>query len=123
MLEFHERRKLKRLLYSKVTLVVLLVVAALLLHSVWNVYQKEHGTRIIKAKRLEELNSLRGREAALQAEIDRLNTSRGVEEEIRKKFEVVREGESVIVIIDAPVVERERVVEKKSFIGKLLDIF
>jgi|TARA_Y100000310_G_scaffold7875_1_gene8552 cell division protein FtsB len=104
-------------------LVVLFIVAALLLHGVWNMYQKESGTRVIKAKRLEELQDLQGREAALQAEIDRLNTSRGVEEEIRKKFEVTREGEGIIVIVDTPEVEKADVVQEKNFISKLFDIF
>ena len=37
----------------------------------------------------------------LEEEIERLSTERGVEEEIRSKFDVARAGEQVLVIVDA----------------------
>lgn len=48
------------------------------------------------------VESLKGREAELVFEIDRLETARGVEEEIRKKYSVVKPGEEMVVVVDAP---------------------
>jgi len=124
MLDFYEKRKLKQLLYSKVTLVVLLLVAVALIASVWGVYQKERETRIKRAGRAEELKELEGRAASLESEIDRLSTKRGIEEEIRGKFEVAKEGEEVIVIVDAPEDKSEQTQKKReSLWSKFLSWF
>ncbi len=40
------------------------------------------------------------RKNELEANLDRLQTEAGVEEELRNKFQVKREGEDYIVIID-----------------------
>ncbi len=102
MLEFHERRKLKQLLYSKVTLLVLGIVVVFLIVSVFEVYGKERQARMRRAEQERVLADLREREEALKTELDRLGSARGIEEEIRSKFEVGREGEGLIVIVDAP---------------------
>ncbi|MFC1733185.1 septum formation initiator family protein [candidate division KSB1 bacterium] len=103
MFDFYERRKIKQWLYSWPFLVVLVVVSVFLTHGVWGVYQQEHITRINKNQRLTHLEELEIREKALQKEINRLSTERGIEEEIRQKFEVAKEGERVIVIVEPPV--------------------
>ena len=102
MLEFHERRKLKQLLYSKVTLLVLGIVVVFLIVSVFEVYGKERQARMRRAEQERVLADLREREEALKTELDRLGSARGIEEEIRSKFVGGREGEGLIVIVDAP---------------------
>ena len=102
MFDFYERRRIKRWLYSWPFLIVLIVASGSLLNGVWGVYQQERQTRINRNQRLTHLEELKIREGALKEEIDRLNTGRGIEEEIRQKFEVAKEGERVIVIVDPP---------------------
>jgi hypothetical protein len=46
------------------------------------------------------LEKLKEREKKLSIELDKLNTARGVEEELRKKFGIVKDKEGVVVIID-----------------------
>ena len=46
--------------------------------------------------------ALAEREAVLRDEIGRLETSAGVEEEIKSKFNVAKEGERVAIIVDRP---------------------
>ncbi len=84
------------------SLIILIILTFFLARGVWGVYVQERDTRITKNQRVAHLEELEGRESALQEELDRLDTERGVEEEIRRKFEVAREGEKVIVIVDAP---------------------
>lgn len=102
MFDFYEKRKIRQWLYSWPTVVLLVMVVGVLGHGVWGVYQQARQTRINKDRQSTHLRELEGRESALQEEIDRLNTERGVEAEIRQKYEVAREGEQVIVIVDTP---------------------
>lgn len=124
MLGFHEKRKIRNILYSKPILVILGFIVLFFLSTVWGAFKKERDTQRIKEQRIEVLESLEEREDILSQEIDRLNTERGVEEEIRAKFEVAHEGEGVIVIVN-PKNDEEIVVspEKKSFWKKIVDIF
>ena len=100
MLEFQEKRKVKRFMYSRITLVILLVIILLLLKSVWNVYEKESLTRDNLDKTASDLQGLKDREQMLSTEIDRLKTTSGTEAEIREKYGLVKPGEEVIVIVD-----------------------
>lgn len=102
MFDFHEKRKLRSLLYSIPSLVLLGIIVLLLLYSVWGVFQKERETQTKKEIRSEVLEGLLGRETELQTEIDRFNTKRGIEEEIISRFDVARPGEQVLILVDVP---------------------
>ena len=56
----------------------------------------------------DEAAKLREREAALGAEVQYLSDDRGVEAELRRQFDVARDGEQVVVIVEP---EPEAVVE------------
>lgn len=101
MFDFHEKRKIRNVLYSKLVLVLLVLVVGLLLYSVFGVFQKERETVVNKTERTKVLSELKERERLLDEEINRLSTERGVEGEIRSKFDVAREGERVVIIIDS----------------------
>ncbi len=72
----------------------------------WNVFQKEREARKNLSDERMALGELEFRRDTLTAQLARLETDRGLEEEIRKRFPLVRDGEEVIVLIegnDAPV--------------------
>lgn len=100
MFKFHERRKLRQFLFSKITLLILFVLALFFANSVWDVYQKQRETAFKRERVEKELSELREREASLRSEIERIESPRGLEAELRARFEVGHEGEGVIVIID-----------------------
>jgi len=100
MLEFQEKKKLRKILYSKATLVALFVVLFFIAKATIGIYYKQKASGENLAKAREEFAELEKREKMLNSEIDRFKTDGGVEEEIRKKFMVGKEGEQVIVIID-----------------------
>ena len=100
MLEFQEKIKLKKLLYSKITLFILIIVTIFLLNAVWDVYKKQGITKANLVKTATSLGALQVREKTLSSEIQRLNTESGKEEEVRDKYGLVRPGEEVIVIVD-----------------------
>lgn len=124
MLEFQEKRRVKRLIYSKLTLVVLLIIVGLLINGVWGVYKKRQITQNNLEKTTISFNNLKDREKVLTAEIERLNTDNGIEEEIREKYGLIKPGEEVIMIIDKKDSDKEANVSVKvSFWQKFLNWF
>lgn len=126
MLEFQKKKKLRKILYSKITLVVIFVILFFIAKATFGIYykQKAGGINLAKAKR--ELIEMKNREETLNFEIDRLNTDSGIEEEIRKKFMVSKEGEQVIVIADddkATNSEKIKIGDKPSLWMRFIDLF
>ena len=100
MLEFQEKRKIKRFFYSKVTLIFLIILIFLLLKMVWSVYEKQALTKDNLAKTAASFEGLQAREKMLSSSIDKLKTDSGIEQEIREKYGLVKPGEEVIMIVD-----------------------
>lgn len=99
MLEFQEKKQIRRLMYSKVTLVILLIILIFSLNSVWNVYKKYQITKINLDKTASTFAGLQDRKNVLLQEIDRLHSTDGQEEEIREKYGLVKPNEEVIIIV------------------------
>lgn len=114
-MEFQEKRRLKRFLYSKFTLAVLVIFIGLLLNAIWGVYQKQKLAKDNSDKVATALESLTSREEALSEEISRLKQSDGLEEEIRKKYGLVKPGEEVIMIVSKG--EEESLLSPKPSVG------
>lgn len=102
MREFQEKHRIKRKIYSKTALFILLCILVLTARGVLNVYAKEKESR----KDLEQVQKqealLATRAVDMQEHSDHIRTSAGVEAEIRSKFDVAKEGEGVIVLVDKP---------------------
>ncbi|PIT96993.1 hypothetical protein COT82_00180 [Candidatus Campbellbacteria bacterium CG10_big_fil_rev_8_21_14_0_10_35_52] len=123
-MDFYEKRKFKRLLYSKLSLIILALIVIKLSFSVFDMYKKERDTRLKRIEQKNILYELEKREKDLNDEIERLSSEKGIEEEIRSKFEVGKEGESVILIIDNPEDKNMKNNNtKKSFWQRLKDLF
>ncbi len=116
--EFQKRRKIRNRIYSKTTVVVLLIVILIMIRATWRVYKTKIESRKDFEKVSSELESMRAREAELKYEIDRLNTNKGTEEEIRKKFNVAKDGEGVVYVVDSKESEENEPIEA-SFIQKI----
>ena len=100
MLDFERKRKLRNIMYNKITLWVLGVVVIFALHSTWLVYQKKRESERMKNISLAHVRELEARDADLKSKIERLLTPTGVEEEIRSKFSVAKENENMVVVVE-----------------------
>jgi len=100
MLEFQEKRKFRKLVYCRTTLIILIVLIVLLLNGVWKVYKKQAIAKENLAKTATVYDGLRAQEEKLLGEIERLETVVGKEEEIRAKYGLVKPNEEVIVVVD-----------------------
>ena len=119
MFEFYEKRRLKRVLYSTPMLGVLGMIAILMALPAWGAYQKATDTHLARLTVAGELRALAHRERELQTEIDRLSTSKGIEEEIRSKYEVGRTGEQLILVVgEEPAPPPPQPVQEPGFFEK-----
>jgi cell division protein FtsB len=100
MREFQARRQLKKRIYSIPVLILLLIFLILVIDGTWKVFQKERESQTNLNRVKSQLGSLNQRNLALSNDINRLKTTQGVEDEIRSKYEVSKNGEGVVVIVD-----------------------
>jgi cell division protein FtsB len=100
MEDYKAKQKFRKKLYSKVSLLVLGIVTIFLIRGAWNVQKKEIESRRNLAKVEQALDAAKEREATLLESIEYLNSQEGIEEEIREKFSVAKDGEEVVLIVD-----------------------
>ena len=100
MLEFQQKRKARKLLYSRTALVGFCLLAVIFIKATWNVYEKERTSRDYVSSAQAQLDKLTLQKTNVSNAVAALRTSQGVEAEIRKKFRVVKDGEQIAVIVD-----------------------
>ena len=100
MREFQEKRKFKKIVYSVWLQIFLGIVLLALIFSTVKVYKKSRLSADKSKEIKEELASLEKRNAELAAEAARLESESGREEEIRKRVDVAKPGEKILVIVD-----------------------
>ena len=103
MLDFREKKKMRKTMYSAPVLFLLLVILAVSVNATWNLLKK-HQDSLQKANEAKaELSKLEAQKSELEKQIAFLQTDRGREQEIRGKFMVEKQGENVIMVIDPKV--------------------
>jgi cell division protein FtsB len=100
MHEFQQKKKIRKILYSPVVLILLLIITIFVIKGAWNVYEKDKLSAQNLKREKNELSKLLEREKNLAASLNYLKTDQGVENEIRTKFRAIKEGEKIAVIID-----------------------
>lgn len=99
MFDFHEKRKIRRWLYSWYAIGFILCIALFIGHGAWERFVVE---REMLEKRTEverELREQEERRAVIEEKVEHLQEDRGIEEEIRNRFDVAKEGEQVVIIV------------------------
>lgn len=100
MKELRQKQRMKQVLYSWFSLILLTVLTFFIAKGSVELMSKERES----AKRLTalefETEELEVRETELHNNIAKLGTEEGIIEEIRGKFGVTREGEYVAIIVD-----------------------
>lgn len=100
MRNFQEKNKWQKLLESKPALVILSTFVLFFAWSVlgfWNKMEDTYENKRLVAVRVQELQTEKEK---LSSVISKLETDVGVEETIRNKFGLSKEGEEVIVIVE-----------------------
>lgn len=89
----------QKALLSRVTLLILLVACFGLTFAVYDRYQVERDMYARRMNSEAELRQEVERKKALEDRVEYLNNDQGLEAEIRRHFDVAREGEQVVVIV------------------------
>ena len=100
MFDFHEKRKIKSVVYSKFSVAAILALSIALSFSVFERFTVEREMVHKKEAKEAELEALRERAAVLESKVEHLGNERGIEEELRSRFDVAKEGEQVVIILD-----------------------
>lgn len=99
MPKFGRKKNIFDYIYSKPTIAVLMILVGFLAVSVYERYQVEREMAERRVATEEEYNLLQERKIELQKKVDYLAGERGIEEEVRKHFDVAKEGEQVVILL------------------------
>lgn len=91
--------------------------------AVWSAWGKERDSRANRMEAEVELARQEERRDALEQEVSRLKTPQGVEEALRKRFDVGYQGEGVIYIVDDPNASTTLAQPEKSIWGRISDLW
>ena len=101
MRTFEKREDPIRLMRRRLVILLLLAVVVVGVRGVWGVYKKEQESRTLRADAEMQLADMKIREADLRRDMTALKSERGIEEVLREEYELAKEGEGVIVIVDS----------------------
>tara|TARA_B100000745_G_C20153179_1_gene395263 strand:+ start:4195 stop:4563 length:369 start_codon:yes stop_codon:yes gene_type:complete len=87
--------------YNRITLFFLILAVGFLGLIVFDLFEKEREAAERRANAVREFKDVQEREAVLDIDLAILNTARGQEALVRNTFDVAKEGEEVIVVLDA----------------------
>lgn len=114
MRDFKKKQVFRKRLFSKPMLLLLGVMLFIVGNGTWDIYKKsvrsEHNLQMVK----EEYSLLEEKQEEISKRIELLETETGIEREIRSKFNVAKDGEQVIVIVDPESQEIFEVVEEEG---------
>jgi cell division protein FtsB len=100
MFDFHEKRRIRSFLYSKVVVGIFFLLSILLSISVYNRFVVTEDMKAKLDARRVTLEELQGRALMLESKVKYLENDRGVEEELRNRFDVAKQGEKVVILIE-----------------------
>lgn len=86
--------------HSPIALIVLFCILILFGYKIIDLIQKERETAYKKDLVLNKVDNLNLRVSTLSKDILRLETEEGKEELIREKYQVAKEGEKMVIIVD-----------------------
>ncbi len=100
MREFQEKRKFKKMIFSRASLITLFILLIFLSVFTVKTFIKYRKAVLKDEKITEEMENLERKKNDLGEKISRLQTASGLEEEMREKFNVAMPGEKVLTIVD-----------------------
>ncbi|HUC89135.1 MAG TPA: septum formation initiator family protein [Candidatus Paceibacterota bacterium] len=99
MREFKKKNKYD-FWHSPLALGILFCLLALFAYNMVGLVEKAKDSSKKKSLILDQINTLKERQSSLSSDIAKLKTDEGVEETIRDKYQVVKQGEKEVVIVN-----------------------
>lgn len=107
-----------KIIFSWITIIILILLSILLVRNIIDIYSKNTNANLRAQDAQKDLARIEERKYVLNENLLRIKTTRGIEEELRQRFDVAREGEHLLVIIDRDM-EVEIEPSKQSWISNL----
>ncbi len=101
----------------------MLFLLVLVSKATWGLYAKERESQKNLGRVEAELSELQLREERLSGDIARLQTSEGIETEIRGQFQVAKPGEKMIVLVDDRKNDAKPRPTERSLVSRFFDFF
>ncbi|MBL1434304.1 hypothetical protein COB87_001910 [Candidatus Wolfebacteria bacterium] len=119
------RRAKKRIsfFYNRITLFILVLSVGFLGVTVFNILGKEREAAERRADAVREFEEITNREQILNIDLAVLNTARGQEALVRSSFDVAKEGEEVIIVLDALPATTTEVEVRRGLLSWFLSLF
>ncbi|OGI85587.1 hypothetical protein A3A01_01900 [Candidatus Nomurabacteria bacterium RIFCSPLOWO2_01_FULL_39_17] len=124
MRNFQEKRTFRHILQSKPFLVFLSVILLIFAWKIFGLWGRMQETAQNRKLLEDKITALKQQKEKLSLDINTLKTDKGVEENIRDKFGLVKAGEGMIVIVnEKSPLEANINNESESFWGFLKNLF
>ena len=98
MATIRQRNDPVKLLVRRLMLFCLFLFVIFVSTGVWNIYQKERESQVLKEEARMQLADLQARQSELAERIAELKTDRGTEVALREQYSMGRSGEQLIII-------------------------
>jgi len=124
MRNFQEKRRFKQVMQSKPVLALLGIMILVFAWSVFGLIGKMRETIKNKEVAEEKIQELQKEKEQLTNNINQLKTNQGIEENIREKYGLAKDGESMIVVVDdknSPATDTEN--KPVGFFSKIVNWF
>ena len=120
MADYQVTQKKHKWFHSPIVLFIMIGVCVFFASNMVTLIRKNNYTKLLKEQSSRELQELQTRQQRLESDIASLKSERGQEEIIRENFQVTKEGEGVVVIIDDTQKPEELEKKEKSFFQKII---
>lgn len=94
-----QRHKTRQRITSKITILCLAILLMILVRPTWKIFQKSLESKNNLSRAESELSKLESRKQELEASVSYIKTDYGRDQEIRSKFGVAKDGETMMVIV------------------------
>lgn len=106
-LQKHKNKK-HNFWYSPFVLFVMFILVLVFLYNMIDIIEKLRETSKKKRNMEEKVLELKEKNDLIYQKIEKLNTQEGIEEEIREKYQFVKEGEKMVIILDKEREDKEK---------------
>jgi len=122
-MDFRKKQKINKFIYSRPFIIVFFLITAFFAYTVINIIPKVIETRNNKNMVKAEFENLTNREEKLKLDTERIQSENGIEENLREKFRVAKDGEGLIIIVDEDGKEGVKSENKKDFLYFFRNLF
>ena len=123
MLDFQQKRKVKSFMYNRVTIGLLFVFVLYASFSTFRVYKKQKESEYLRGVVEKKVYELEAKDRQINEKIQDLDTDQGLEREIRGKFNVAKDDENMVIILENEEATTTDIRKPMSFWQKVLGFF